>query len=33
MSDIIEYKRKRKERTREILQQMREEAEELGLYE
>ncbi len=33
MSDIIEYKRKRKERTQEILQQMREEAEELGLYE
>ena len=33
MSDIIEYKRKRKERTREILRQMREEAEELGLYE
>jgi excisionase family DNA binding protein len=33
MSDIIEYKRKRKERTREILQQMREDAEELGLYE
>lgn len=33
MSDIMEYKRKRKERTREILQQMREEAEELGLYE
>lgn len=33
MSDIIDYKRKRKERTRDILQQMREEAEELGLYE
>jgi excisionase family DNA binding protein len=33
MSDIIEYKRKRKERTQELLRQMREEAEELGLYE
>lgn len=33
MSDLIEYKQKRKERTREILQQMREEAEEMGLYE
>jgi hypothetical protein len=33
MSDLIEYKRKRKERTQELLQQMREEAEEIGLYE
>ncbi len=33
MSDIMEYKRKRKERTQEILRQMREEAEDLGLYE
>jgi excisionase family DNA binding protein len=33
MSDLIEYKQKRKERSREILQQMREEAEEMGLYE
>lgn len=33
MSDVIEYKRRRKERTQEILRQMREEAEELGLYE
>jgi excisionase family DNA binding protein len=33
MSDLIEYKRNRKERTRELLQQMREEAEEMELYE
>jgi excisionase family DNA binding protein len=33
MSDLIEYKKKRKERTQELLQQMREEAEDLGLYE
>ena len=33
MSDLVEYKRGRKERTQEILRQMREEAEEMGLYE
>ncbi len=33
MSDLVAYKRKRRERSREILRQMREEAEEMGLYE
>ena len=33
MSDLVMYKRKRRERSQEILSQMREEAEELGLYE
>jgi excisionase family DNA binding protein len=33
ISDLIECKRKRKERTQELLHQMREEAEEVGLYE
>ncbi len=33
MSDLVAYKGKRRERGRELLRQMREEAEELGLYE
>jgi excisionase family DNA binding protein len=33
MSDLIEYKRKRRQRSLETLQQMREEAEEMELYE
>jgi excisionase family DNA binding protein len=33
MSDLVAYKRKRRERSQEILRQMREEAEEMGLYE
>jgi hypothetical protein len=33
MSELIEYKRNRKERTPELLQQLREEVEEMGLYE
>ena len=33
MSDLVAYKRQRREHSRELLRQMREEAEELGLYE
>lgn len=33
MSDLIEYKRRRRQRSLETLQQMREEAEEMELYE
>jgi excisionase family DNA binding protein len=33
MSDLIKYKQERRQRSQEILQQMREEAEETGLYE
>ncbi|MGH9837615.1 MAG: helix-turn-helix domain-containing protein [Blastocatellia bacterium] len=33
MSDLVEYKRERRERSQELLRQMREEAEDMGLYE
>jgi excisionase family DNA binding protein len=33
ISDLIKYKQERRQRSQEILQQMREEAEETGLYE